>query len=204
VRCETGAEAAVVGASLDGDLFRPVRPEPPPQPFRVAAMIRPSSPRRGPDRTMRAFAALKARMGEAVELFTFGVEAEDPAYRRLASFPHRHLGVLEETRLAALFGRIHVFADFSDYQAMGLTALEAMACGATAIVPAAGGTSSFARDGENALVVDTTSEAACTAALERLASDVPLRARLMREALRVLVEHPPERSALKTLEALLH
>lgn len=202
LRDETGAEAVVVGASFDVDAFHVRLPAPPEGPFRVAAMIRPSSPRRGPERTMKVLASLAREMGDALEVFTFGVDARDDAYRRLASFPHRHLGVVDEERLAVLLGRVHVFADLSDYQAMGLTALEALACGATAIVPRPGGAASFARDGQNALVVDTESERECAEALRRLACDQALRARLTAAAPRVAVDHPPEGCAVRMLQAL--
>ena len=61
---------------------------------------------------------------------------------------HRDFGGSEENDAAdrvVLFSRriaapglglgIDVFADFSNYQAMGLTAMEAMCCGAAVIVP---------------------------------------------------------------------
>jgi hypothetical protein len=43
----------------------------------------------------------------------------------------------------------------STYQAFGRSALEAMACGCTAVVPEIGGASEFVQNGVNALAVDT-------------------------------------------------
>jgi glycosyltransferase involved in cell wall biosynthesis len=85
---------------------------------------------------------------------------------------------------------------------MGLSALEAMGCGATAIVPSAGGALSFARDGENALIVDTTTAASCLGALIRLVEDPALLARLMERAHRDAMAHHPSRAAFGILEAL--
>ena len=97
---------------------------------------------------------------------------------------------------------VDVFADFSSFQAMGLTALEAMACGAAVIVPRAGGSGSFARHEHNALVVDTTSAAACLAVLDRLAGEAVLRDRLRWQAISDVCQYFPERAAFHTLEAL--
>jgi glycosyltransferase involved in cell wall biosynthesis len=85
---------------------------------------------------------------------------------------------------------------------MGLTAMEAMACGAAVIVPRRGGAGSFARHEENALVVDTGSIDACLAALERLTLDQALRTRLQRQSLLDACEHYPEGAAYNILNAL--
>jgi hypothetical protein len=85
---------------------------------------------------------------------------------------------------------------------MGLTALEAMACGAAVIVPRAGGSDSFARHEHNALVVDTASPQACLAALDRLIGEPILRDRLRWQAISDVCNYFPERAAYLTLEAL--
>lgn len=203
VEARCGVSCAVVGPSLDTSLFRPAPERPPVPPLRIAAMIRPSSPRRQPELTLRAFDALFRAHGTAVEFSLFGVTAEDPAFRRMPrDFPHRLLGILDGEALARLFNGIHVFADFSSYQAMGLTAMEAMACGAAALVPEAGGASSFAVDGGNALVVDTRTLESCVAALSRFLSEPDLAARLGRQAAEDIARHVPERAALRVLECL--
>ncbi len=58
-----------------------------------------------------------------------------------------------------------------------------MACRAAVIVPALGGASSFARHGENALLVDTTQPAGCLQALASLVQDTAMRRHLARAAL---------------------
>lgn len=199
----TGAACSVVGPSFDVDLFRPFRSAPPRAPFRVAAMARVSCERRQPSRTMDLLGELVGRLGAGVEVTVFGADPSHPDHAlAVRGFRYRDAGVVDASRLASILDGVHVFADFSTYQAMGLTALEAMGCGATAIVPREGGSASFARDGENALVVDTSSPAACLDALLRLAREPEARERLMDRALRDAQRHHPEGPALRILEAL--
>jgi GT2 family glycosyltransferase/glycosyltransferase involved in cell wall biosynthesis len=200
---KTGATCHVVGSSYDQTLFRPVRPAPPSDRIRIAAMARPSSARRQPVLTMDVLEALSSRYGDRVEIFVFGDDASHPDYPPLRrTFPYTSLGTIDGDALASLFNRVHLFADFSSYQAMGLSALEAMACGATAIVPAAGGACSFARDGENALVVDTSSADRCLDALARAVEDPALLKRLMDRAFRDVTRHHPAPAAHRILSAL--
>ena len=52
-------------------------------------------------------------------------------------------GTLKRQEVADLLGRCDVFIDLSDYQAFGRTALEAMACGCTSVVPMHGGAEEY-------------------------------------------------------------
>ncbi len=166
-------------------------------------MIRPSSPRRGPRLTMEILRRLSHHYGERVAITLFGVSPADPGFADLPQdFDWQLAGMLETERVAALLGATDIFVDFSTYQAMGLTALEAMACGAAVIVPQKGGAGSFARDGENALVVDTSSAEACWRALRSLVDDEHLRARLRANAIRDACAFFPERAAFNILTVL--
>ncbi|HEX8354229.1 MAG TPA: glycosyltransferase, partial [Pyrinomonadaceae bacterium] len=195
-----------VGNSLNIDLYRPRRrrdPDWPVRPLRVAAMIRPSTPRRNPRLTMEVLRDFYRARGETVEIILFGCETSDTAFQALAhDFPWRNAGMLTQRQVASLLNEVDIFADFSEFQAMGLTAMEAMACGAAVIVPRRGGAGSFARHEENALVVDTGSIDACLAALERLTLDQALRTRLQRQSLLDACEHYPEGAAYNILNAL--
>jgi GT2 family glycosyltransferase/glycosyltransferase involved in cell wall biosynthesis len=203
VKRRTGAVCHVVGPSYDESLFRPVRPAPPSDPLRIAAMARPSSSRRQPVLTMDVLEALSAQYGDRVEITVFGDDPTHPDFPPLRrSFPYSSVGVIDGPALASLFNRVHVFADFSSYQAMGLSALEAMGCGATAIVPEAGGAASFARNEENALVVDTSTADRCLAALARLADDPALVQSLMNRSFRDVTRHHPVVAAHRSLSAL--
>lgn len=203
VERRTGADCAVVGPSFDVHAFRPRTEEPASPPVRIAAMVRPSTPRRQPERTVALLREVVRRHGARVEVVLFGVAPDDPAFTALGvDFPHRMVGVLDAARLVSLFNAVHVFADYSAFQAMGLVALEAMASGAAVLVPERGGSTSFARHEENALVVDTESFDAALAATERLVGDAALRRRLAARALADVVEKTPTRAAFRLLDAL--
>jgi GT2 family glycosyltransferase/glycosyltransferase involved in cell wall biosynthesis len=206
VRENLGVDCTVVGPSVDIDLFRPrtrlwkVRRD---APLRVAAMVRPSTPWRQPALTMEVLREFMARHAHEADVTVFGGDLSDDGFRELATdFRWRHAGMLTRPGLAALLNEIDVFADFSTYQAMGLTAMEAMACGATAILPRSGGAGSFARHRENALLVDSSNPGDCVAALETLVGDRPLCQRLGRQAMLDVCQFAPERAAFRILEAL--
>jgi glycosyltransferase involved in cell wall biosynthesis len=206
VQYHTGVNCAVVGSSVDIDLFRPRRhtgPDWPARPLRIAAMIRPSTPRRQPELTMQALREISHKHGGSVEIILFGSSPHDPGFMKLEhSFPWRHAGLLTPPQLAALLNEVDIFIDFSSFQAMGLTALEAMACGAAAIVPKTGGASSFARQEENALIIDTSSVESCFDPLDRLVRDESLRFNLQQAAIYDACQYFPEKAAFNILDAL--
>ena len=117
-------------------------------------------------------------------------------------FTFHHVDVLNRKELAMLLNEIDIFVDFSSYQAMGLTALEAMSCGATVIVPQTGGAKEFVVHEFNGLIVDTSSEKACQEAINKLVFNNDLRERLGRQALKDACQFPPEKAAYNTLIAL--
>ena len=166
-------------------------------------MVRPSSARRSPELTMRLLRRLSHRYGDRVEINIFGVESRDPAWAALPQdFHWRLAGVISPAQVAMLLAQSDVFADFSTYQALGLTALEAMACGAAVIVPEAGGAITYARHDYNALMVNTADENACWAALVRLVEDGEARGWLRRRGIYDACRFYPERAAYRILETL--
>ena len=203
VVARTGLDCALVSASFDADVFRPRLPEPAPSPVRIAGMVRPSTPRRQPGLTADVMRALTQKLGDGVEVVLFGAERSDPALRPLPlDFPHRFAGVLDDRQLSALLSQVHVFADLSTYQALGVASLEAMASGAAVVVPRTGGAGTFARHEINALAVDTSSRDECLACLERLATDESLLRRLAAQAIADAGLHTPDRAAAGILEVL--
>jgi len=195
---------AVVGGSVDLDLFRPRGERREDGVVRIGAMVRPNTPRRAPDVTMRVLRELEKKFGGRVKISVFGCSPVDPEYLKLAQgATFENAGILDRHGVAGFLGQLDVFADFSTYQAMGLTALEAMASGAAVIVPASGGSSLFARHEENALVVETEAESLCQAALERLVEDHALRARLQQRAMFDACKFHPEQAAWNILNVLL-
>ena len=203
VIARTGLDCALVAASFDAEVFRPRLPEPAASPVRIAAMVRPSTPRRQPGLTVDVMRALVQKLGDGVEIILFGSERLDPALRAFRlDFPHRFAGVLDDRQLSALLSQVHVFADLSTYQALGVASLEAMASGAAVVVPKAGGAGTFAEAEINALAVDTLSQGACIACLERLATDGTLLRRLATQAIADAGLHTPDRAAAGILEVL--
>jgi GT2 family glycosyltransferase len=201
-----GIDCSVIGPSIDIDLFRPRNrnnPDWPDRPLRIATMVRPSTPRRAPDMTMRVLRELSKIHGKSIEIFVFGCPPDDPKFLDLATdFPFKHAGVLTRPQIASLLNDIEIFADFSVFQAMGLTAMEAMSCGAAVVVPKEGGAESFARHEVNSLVIDTCSEEACLTAMDRLVRDGQLRNRIQQKAIGDICQYFPEKAALKILGTL--
>jgi glycosyltransferase involved in cell wall biosynthesis len=166
-------------------------------------MVRPQSVIRAPQLTMQVLRQAWRRYGSAVEIVIFGAEAESAALAALPNdFPCKVAGVLPPEATARLLNDADIFVDFSSYQAMGLTALEAMCTGAATIVPAKGGADTYARHGVNSLMVDTSSQEACLAALRQLIEDHALRSQLQRHAIIDAAGHYPERTAFNILQAL--
>jgi glycosyltransferase involved in cell wall biosynthesis len=187
------------------DLFmpRPRDQEWPDRPLRIGAMIRPGSRYRAPRLTMQIFERLSRKYGPRVEFMIFGTEVDDPNFGELPhDFPWNLAGIIGPLEVANFLNELDVFVDFSSHQAMGLTAMEAMACGVAVIVPRVGGAAAFARHDENCLMVDTSNPEACWQALIRLLEAHDLRTRLQKEALRDMPQYFPERPALEILKLL--
>jgi len=207
VKKNTGVNCHIVGPSVDIDLFRPrqrIRGITQNRPIYIGAMIRPSTPRRCALQTMNILGEVWRHNKNTVKIITFGckkIELDTLNFSNDFDFDHIDTVITRE-ELALLLNELDIFVDFSSYQAMGLTALEAMACGATVIVPQTGGSNAFVKHKQNGLVVDTTSETACFNALNLLIRDTEFRIKLGKQALKDACEFPPEKAAYTTLIAL--
>jgi len=203
-----------VEASIDGQLFTPgerqlaepvrARPEAPaerqprPAPLRVLAMVRPRTARRQPVATVTVLERLRERFPGEVRISTFGCYADElreilPSAQGVLD---RHLGMLTRAQVAERLRDTDVFLDMSVYQAFGRTALEAMACGATTLVPSVGGAWEFVEHGRNALAVDTFDPADALEALGALVSDRELLRRLQAGARATAARYSSVRAAL--------
>ena len=201
----TGAVAEVVGPSVDVDLFMPrtqyvvddsVR-------VRIAAMLRPSSPRRNSAGTIEVLLKLKQRFGDAIEIVTFGSESHGPPLPDTSeALDFVDYGHLSPDQAASLLETADIFIDMSTYQAMGLTAMEAMACGAAVVVPRRGGSNSFATHNLNAMVVDTSSVEDVVKAVSELLVDPDRRRALQERAIRDINSFYPEKAAYRILSYL--
>ena len=196
---------AVIGASVDLSRFRPKgRNLNLDRPTRLAAMLRfetGSVDRRAPDRTMRVLNRLAAAYGASVELIVFG---SDLSHHRKSGLHDAviDVGQLRPIEVASLMRNVDVFLDFSLWQAMGLSAMEAMASGCAVVIPQNGGAVDFCVNEHNGLIVDSEDEDACFAAASRLIDDPAFLAKLRRNATQDVCQFSQKRSARRILELL--
>jgi len=168
-------------------------------PVTVCAMVRPRTPRRAAERTLRVLKRLRGHFGSRIRIIIFGCDPRHPILSsEAAQFEFECAGILSRDRAAALMCQSDIFIDASDYQAYGLTAVEAMSCGCVAVVPLRGGARSYAQNGLNAVIVDTQSEDAVVAGASKLISEDEFRRRLARNGRRTADEMSLRRLALST------
>jgi GT2 family glycosyltransferase len=206
IKSHTGRSCHVIRPSFNLDLFRPEPRQDPPWPernLRIVAMVRPSSQRRNPQLTMQILEQIKRKFGEEVEIIIFGEDGHDPQFKALPhQFAYKNLGKQHPEYLAQIFNESDIFVDFSTYQAMGLTGMEAMGCGLAVVMPQNGGVHSYARNNQNALFADTSNRQECEEKLEQLIVNNQLRNRLQEQALRDIVQFYPEIPAFNMMQAL--
>lgn len=191
-----------VEPSLDHDVYWPA-PAHGGAEVRVAAMVRPQTPRRGAERTMRVLRRLSNRYPGIIAVHIFGCESTSPEFEALpGDFRFINYGVLSRTAVASLLRRCDVFVDLSDYQAFGRTGLEAMASGCVVAVPRKGGSDEYAIDRVNAAVVETADEEECFARLCELIERPELRRKLRRGALETASRYSVQRAAMSELQLL--
>ncbi len=83
VLAHTGADCAIVGPSVNVDLFRPRPSGPEPRaetPVRIAAMVRANSPYRAPKLTMSVLQRAARRFGERVEIVSLAPPSTSPSW----------------------------------------------------------------------------------------------------------------------------
>jgi GT2 family glycosyltransferase/glycosyltransferase involved in cell wall biosynthesis len=192
-----GRYVAKVEPSIDERLFVGSEREGLDRPLRVIAMVRPRTPRRQPSATVAVLEELARVLGDRVEVGTFGCPRRDlEALGASARLLHGHRGLLSRAQVAELLSSADVFVDLSTYQAFGRTALEAMACGCTAVVPRLGGVWEFVEDGVNAVAVDTLEPDTALEAVLSLARDREAVLRMQRAARETAGRYSVMRAAL--------
>ena len=179
-----------VAPSLDHSVFHPGQPRTKDGPVKIAAMVRPTTPRRGPLRTIRTLKHVIATCDQPVQVLLFGCETQHlntyiarnaPELRLGRQFDSR--GVLARQGVADLMREADIFVDLSDYQAFGRTGLEAMACGCAVVLPEEGGVYEYAVPGENCMVVDTESDDDMANTVQALVTDARLRTTITEHAI---------------------
>lgn len=148
---EHGVYVNKVSPSLDHDVYKPdfelkERSKILDQ-IVITAMIRPKTPRRGAERTMRLLKKLKIELGEKIKIEIFGCDEADAKFESLErNFEFINNGVLTRPNVALVLQRSDIFIDLSDYQAFGRTGLEAMACGSKTFITKYGGADEYIYD----------------------------------------------------------
>lgn len=202
VKEKTGRDCAVLGPSVNLDLFRPRRAFTNRHKVTMAAMVR-RSPRRAPLLTLQVLKKLKDNYGDKIEIVIFGCEQEEYAElkRKIAiDFACHVCGKTTPEQTAAILSNSDIFVDYSEFQAMGLTAMEAMASGCAVVVPQNGGTGDFAKHEINCLVVNTHEIEECIKQTSRLIDDWDLRNRLTNRAVCDICEFIPEKCVFRFME----
>jgi glycosyltransferase involved in cell wall biosynthesis len=192
-----GYESRTIPLGLDLGFFYPRPVERASRPV-VLAMARPRTPRRAFDFVVATLAKVHDAMPD-VDIVLFGEQIDSLKL----PFPYRSAGVItDHDELARLYSSARVHFDGSDFQAFGLPAVEAMACGAVSVLTDAGGVREYARNGENCLLVRPRDVEAAAAAILRLLSDQPLVARLREAGFATSRELSLKRQARETLGVL--
>lgn len=154
-----GVKVQKVSPSIDHDVYKPKAGNFFKEKIVISAMIRPKTPRRGADRTMRLLKKVHDTYGEKVKIELFGCEGKDPLFQQLENdFKYTLQGVLTRNGVAEVLQESDIFIDLSDYQAFGRTGLENMACGSLSVVTKYGGVYEYIKDKENGLIVDVFDE----------------------------------------------
>jgi len=138
----------------------------------IAAMVRPTTPRRAPAVTISVLKAIRNHMGPNVNIEVFG--CTDDELFGIAGVNECKLenrGVLLREGVSSVLNRADLFIDMSSYQAFGRTALEAMASGTVAAVPVLGGGSEYNWAGQAVLPLPTDDTNASTDLILALLKD---------------------------------
>jgi len=200
----TGADSEVIGISVNIDLFRPrdmIRFGT--KPVIIVAMVRPASLYRNPEMTMMILNEIKKKYKKGVEIWLFGADnLREVVDERLLDFEWKNYGKLTQVQVAAMMSKADIFTDFSSHQAMGLSALEAMAAGCAVIVPQNGGAIEFVNHKFNGIVADTANYDASINALDELISDSQHRKQIQLNAINDVVQYHPEKASYNILKAL--
>jgi glycosyltransferase involved in cell wall biosynthesis len=152
----------------------------------VLAMCR-LDPRKGVDRIIRAVAALDGDLGRA-QLAVVGTSNTGHGLARrlrvlgaeLLGARVRFLGPRQD--IAALLRSVDVLVQASSREALGLSVLEAQACGTPVVAYPASGTLEIVRDGETGLLARHDDVAHLSACIGRVLTDACLRAHLAHAA----------------------
>jgi glycosyltransferase involved in cell wall biosynthesis len=142
--------------------------------------------------------AAQPLLGPDVQLALFGSGPEEAELRRRAGAHIHFMGTVAER--AAIYQSLDVLVLPSRFEGLPMVVLEAMGCGVPVLASAVDGVREIATDGIHALLAPSEDAGAFRAALERLISDAPLRARLADAARELVGERFDARKLAAELE----
>lgn len=185
-------ECNLIGPSVDARSYAPPSLVDISVPIVIAAMIRVSCERRQPQRTARILETIKSHFGEGVQILAFGSSDAELMAKGIKSGAFKNLGRLTPHAVSQTLQKASLFIDASSFQAMGLTAMEAMASGCCVIGPSVGGLPEITgHDGQSlAICVDTSSTTAVVTACISLINDHQRRLELSQRSMQVSRFHP--------------
>jgi len=196
-----GTKVHKVAPSLDHNIYKPASKNG--DRISIAAMIRPQTPVRGAERTMRIFERISNSATVPLEFNLFGCDSEDPRFKALPqNFDFKNHGVLNRLGVAEVLRQCDIFVDLSDYQAFGRTGIEAMACGCAVVLPLQGGTDEYAIDKINSCLVDTSDEDASYNAIVDIITAPAKMAAMQRQAMLTAANYSVHKAAISELVAL--
>ena len=121
------------------------------------------------------------------EPFLLSMGRDKPEFSK--PFPHLHIGyVVEERYQSVIYSAADIFVIPSLQEALGQTALEAMACGTPVVGSDAGGIPEIVRDGATGLLFPAGDPRSLAAAIEKLLGDEKRLAVMGEECRRVALE----------------
>ena len=161
-----------VQPSLDRKLFNTIGRVDNSKIIKIMAMVRVTTPRRSPHKTIRVLTKLKEKYQGKIEIYIFGSSDSELAENKIETKNlMTNLGILTRYQVAELMKKSDIFIDLSEYQAFGRTGLEAMASGVAVVLPQEGGVRQYARHNLNSIIVDTSDEEYCFKEIEKLIKD---------------------------------
>ncbi|MFZ2630257.1 MAG: glycosyltransferase [Desulfosalsimonadaceae bacterium] len=149
------------------------------KPFRIIAMARPRTPRRGFADLVKTL-SIVYNQNPDIEIFLYGT---NDLSEFSIPFPFHNLGVVRPQELRKYYNLAHVYIDTSLFQGYGLTGLEAMACGCACVLSDSGGPAEYAQNEKNALFAPSGDIHALANAVLRLLNHEDLRKGITTDAI---------------------
>ena len=191
--------------SVEVDPFGPADERMPGQPLgpvSIVAIVRPSGRGCAAERTVDVLEEVAKQAGCPISVQVFGASDSELAHAGLARPWLWNFGELSRAGRARLLSYADIFVDLSDYQPIGVTALEAMLSGAAVVVPTLGAAADFVQNGVNGILVETADRLTCIDQILLIMRDLQLRRRLQIAAITDAHMLVPERSALTFLKSI--